>query len=67
MKEDIFNNIGNPRELERLYRTNQSGFKKEFNLLGTEVKGNKVFDFWNERLNYESQEISWEAQVNWFL
>jgi len=59
MKEDIINNIDNPRELERLYKTNQSGFKKEFNLLGTEVKGNKVFDFWNERLNYESQEISW--------
>ncbi|MFN2457965.1 MAG: hypothetical protein ABR502_07180, partial [Chitinophagaceae bacterium] len=48
-----------PRELERMYRTNKVPFKREFSTLYPELKGNAVADFWNERLNYESDEINW--------
>lgn len=56
---DILTNIDNPRELEKLYRDNKTAFKTEFNLHYPELKDNKLADYWNERLNYESSEISW--------
>ena len=59
MKEDILHNLNQPEQLEKMYRNNKGSFKKEFNTLYPEVKGNALADFWNERLNYESEEISW--------
>lgn len=59
MRNDILNNLENPKELEKLYRTNKSSFKKEFNSIYPEIKDNKNVEFWNERLNYEAGEISW--------
>jgi hypothetical protein len=56
---DILTNIDNPKELEILYRNNKAAFKTEFNLLYPELKDKKLADFWSERLNYESSEISW--------
>ena len=56
---DILTNIDNPRQLEKLYRDNKTAFKTEFNLLYPELTDNKLADYWNERLNYESSEISW--------
>jgi len=58
-RPDILTNIDNPRELEKLYRDNKTAFKTEFNLLYPELKDTKLADYWNERLNYESSEISW--------
>ncbi|MEQ1588310.1 MAG: hypothetical protein ABL895_20670, partial [Cyclobacteriaceae bacterium] len=40
-------------------RTNKSNFKREFGTLYPELKGNSLADFWNERLNYETDEINW--------
>ena len=59
MKTDILLNIDNPRQLEKLYRQNKSGFKQQFSMLYPELKGNKIADFWNERLNYESEDVYW--------
>ena len=59
MKNDILLNIDNPRQLEKLYRHNKSGFKQQFNTIYPELKENKVADFWNERLNYESEDLYW--------
>jgi hypothetical protein len=59
---DLLSNIDNPKQLEKLYRENKAGFKAEFNLLYPELTGNKLADYWNERLNYESSEISWGSQ-----
>lgn len=59
MKDEILKYIDDPRQLEKLYRTNKVPFKREFSTLYPELKGNTVADFWNERLNYESDEISW--------
>jgi hypothetical protein len=59
MKDLIFTYLNNPRQLEKLYRTNKVAFKREFITLYPELKGNTLADFWNERLNYESEEINW--------
>ena len=59
MRDEIVNHIDNARELEKLYRDNKTAFKTEFNLLFPEVKDNKLSQYWHERLNYESSEISW--------
>ena len=59
MKNDILLNIDNPRELEKLYRQNKSGFRQQFSLVYPELKENKIADFWNERLNYETEELYW--------
>ncbi len=58
-KQDLLANIDNPRQLEKMYRDNKTAFKTAFNLLYPELTGSKLADYWNERLNYESQEISW--------
>jgi len=59
MKDEILTHLNDPRQLEKLYRTNKLSFKREFSTLYPEVKGNTLADFWNERLNYESDEINW--------
>ena len=58
-RSEILTKIDNPRELEKLYQGNKTAFKTEFNLLYPELTDNKLADYWNERLNYESSEISW--------
>jgi hypothetical protein len=61
-RSEILTKIDNPRELEKLYRDNKAAFKTEFNLLYPELTDNKLADYWNERLNYESAEISWGSK-----
>jgi len=59
MIEQIKSSLDNPNQLEKLYRENKTAFKKEFNKLYPEVKENTTAQIWNERLNFESEEISW--------
>lgn len=59
MKDEILTHLNDPRQLEKMYRTNKLHFKREFSTLYPELKGNALADFWNERLNYESDEIKW--------
>ncbi len=59
MKEEILKNINDSAQLEKLYRTNKVTFKKEFSSLYPSLKENKLADFWNERLNYESEKTNW--------
>jgi hypothetical protein len=59
MKDEILKLINDPGQLEKLYRTNKTHFKREFGILYPELKGNPLADFWNERLNYETDEINW--------
>src|SRR5688572_21234153 len=59
MKNDILINLNDPGQLEKMYRTNKASFKRAFSMLYPELKGNTLADFWNERLHYESDEISW--------
>lgn len=59
MKAEILAHINNPGKLEIMYRNNKLSFKKAFGTIYPELKGNAIADCWNERLNYENNEISW--------
>jgi len=59
MKDEILTHQNDFRQLEKMYRTNKVSFKREFTSLYPDLKGNTLADFWNERLNYESDEINW--------
>ncbi|TAF63604.1 MAG: hypothetical protein EAZ55_13525 [Cytophagales bacterium] len=59
MKEEIISNLDNPRQLEKLYRDNKTTFKREFNLIYPDIQEKFIAQIWNERLNFEKEEISW--------
>lgn len=59
MKENIQNNLDNPKILEKLYRDDKGAFKRAFNALYADIKENEVAQIWNERLNFENEGISW--------
>lgn len=58
MKDEILAFINNPGQLEKMYRSNKSLFKKEFALIYPQVTGNPVADTWNERLSFETDSLS---------
>ena len=62
MKTEILSHLQDPGGLEKLYRTNKVIFKREFSTLYPELRGNALADFWNERLHYEREEISWGSR-----
>lgn len=66
MRDEILSNMHNPGQLEKLYRSNKVPFKRAFSNIYPELKGNIIADYWNERLSYESDEISWGSR-NEFL
>jgi hypothetical protein len=59
MKELILSQLDNPRQLEKLYRQNKLSFKRSFNSLYPQIMDSPVAEFWIERLNYESDDLSW--------
>jgi hypothetical protein len=59
MKDLILTHINNPVQLEKMYRNNKSAFKQAFVSLYPQFKGSPLADAWNERLNYEADEINW--------
>jgi hypothetical protein len=59
MKNEILNYLNEPGQLEKMYRTDKVLFKREFSQVYANVKGNSLADFWNERLNYENDDINW--------
>ncbi|MCF0050491.1 hypothetical protein LXM25_10505 [Dyadobacter sp. LJ53] len=59
MKDQILLNLDNPGQLEKLYRTDKPSFKRAFQTLYPELQDNMVASFWNARLNFSSEEISW--------
>jgi hypothetical protein len=62
MKEEIFTHLDDPAHLEKMYRANKAPFKRAFDVIYPELKGNPLADFWHERLNYESDDINWGAR-----
>jgi hypothetical protein len=59
MKDEILSNLDKPGQLERLYRTDKSTFKRDFTSIYPEIKDNTLARFWHERLNFANEEISW--------
>lgn len=59
MKDEIINHLNDPGQLEKLYRSNKVPFKRDFSTIYPDLKGNPMAEFWNERLNFETDEINW--------
>lgn len=64
MKDHILSNLDNPRELERLYRTDKPTFKRTFKDLYPELKDHALAGFWHERLNFATDEVSRSTSKN---
>lgn len=67
MKEEILIHLNDPGQLEKLYRSNKAPFKRAFSMVYPELKGNTLADCWNERLQYESDEINWGSTTELLL
>ncbi len=59
MKQEIITHLNNPGYLEKLYRSNKSLFKQEFNALHPEFPNNDVARCWHERLYYKADDNTW--------
>ncbi|MCE7062399.1 hypothetical protein [Dyadobacter sp. CY343] len=59
MKDEIINNIQNPRQLEELYRDNKATFRGAFNAVYSDIREHVTAQIWHERLNFETNDISW--------
>ena len=59
MEEEIVKNLDDPKQLEKLYREDKTAFKRAFTLIYPDNMEKPVAQFWNERLNFEHEGISW--------
>lgn len=57
--EKILNNLSHPQQLEKMYRDNKHAFKKAFNQMYPAIKESTIAQVWQERLNFDNEEISW--------
>lgn len=53
MENRIKENLSNPEELERLYRSNKKEFEKEFLKIYSEVPEKRIAEFWKIRLEFD--------------
>lgn len=67
MKEEIIRNLNDPRQLERLYRSDKLLFKRTFLALYPELKDNPIADFWKERLQYETVVTRRSRGTDWLF
>ena len=58
MKEEIISNLNNPKQLEKLYRDDKTNFKRAFDTIYPNFKDKQTAQVWNERLNFENEELS---------
>lgn len=61
-QDEIRANLNNPEKMEKLYRENKVAFKQEFSQVYPELKGSPLAGFWQERLNYDADTISWGSR-----
>ena len=57
MKEQIIQQLDNPKELEALYRQNKAEFRKTFNLIYSEIQSTTAAQIWFERLNFKHEAV----------
>jgi hypothetical protein len=67
MRGEILAHLNDAKQLEQLYRSNRSQFKRDYNALPAELKTTPLAAFWNERLRYESDEINWGTRADLFF
>jgi hypothetical protein len=58
MKDKILENIDNPAQLEKLFRSDKSGFEQALNSLYTNQQQTPALEFWRARLLYKEASIS---------
>lgn len=58
MENNIKDNIDNPEQLEKLYRTDKKNFEKTFFDIYHEIADFKMADFWKARLEFDYQNES---------
>lgn len=59
MRDLIISGLNDPAKLESLYRKNKIEFREIFSSVYSEYRELPIVQFWHERLNYESEAISW--------
>ncbi|TDB67560.1 hypothetical protein [Arundinibacter roseus] len=59
LTSEIRSQLTNPAQLEKLYRSDKTPFKRAFLTLYPEVKGQPLADFWKERFTQDHDEIQW--------
>ena len=59
MKDQILANLEDAFQLETLYRSDKSGFKRAFAAIYPQIKDNRLATFWDARLNFAKEEIAW--------
>lgn len=57
--ENILHNLNHPQQLEKMYRDNKHVFKKAFNHIYPGIKESITAQVWQERLNFDNEDISW--------
>jgi hypothetical protein len=57
VREELFQHIDNPKQLEKLYRKNKTVFQRVFNTVYPEIQTHASAQVWNERLNFEQEEL----------
>lgn len=67
METQILNNLHQPLELEKLYRSNKAAFKTSFSALYAKLEHSPVLDCWNARLSYSKDEISWGSKKDLYF
>ena len=68
MKDQILSNIGEPANLEKLYRSNPADFKESFFQLQEKLTDSPMAAFWHARLQTDTESISWGTlSERWFL
>ncbi|MEP7323616.1 MAG: hypothetical protein ABI761_16950 [Saprospiraceae bacterium] len=65
LREEIIASLDNPRQLEKVYRENKTNFKKEFKMIYPRIQDKTISQIWNERLNFENEDISWGTTREW--
>ncbi|SIN84463.1 DUF4153 domain-containing protein [Algoriphagus halophilus] len=59
MEQEILTHLNDPVSLEKLYRSNKSLFRESFLKLSPKMEESSATEFWNARLNYQGNAISW--------
>lgn len=67
MNKEIIDHLNDPRELEKLYRSNKTAFKEAFISVYPQIKESPLAEYWNERLNYSTEGFEWGTRKDLFF
>lgn len=67
MRDLIIQHINQPHELEKMYRSDASGFKTAFMAIYPDIEDHLVAKVWFERLKASEPKIAWGFKYEWFI